>query len=321
MPIVLYDSLTQTKAPMKPPELRRVRLYISAPSGEPREALTALRATALGDVLAKHLMFRGFTVDQDLAELNELSQRLSLLSGPEEAPRLRLGCAIAGLWLQVGAVELPAELLEASGDEVTRYLLLNAQYREPLGLGEELEAGLSAKLSEAERALEYLYATRKRLAALPKERIIDVQTAPAAGLTELPYAVGSALDDDLDLPRALAAVHTFLKAVNELCDAALRKQGKVNRSAVDAADEGLSTIKGLLGLGGGDAARFLRQLRDRRARARGIDMDQVEAKIQARVKARANKDFAAADKLQAELTEQGITLLDHVKGTDWTLLA
>lgn len=324
MPILLHDSLTQTTAPMKPPELRRVRLYVSAPTGDQHEPLTSSRAAAVGDVLTKHLIFRGFTVDQDLAELNELSQRLSLLSGPDESPRLKCGIAIAGLWLQCGPVDLPAALLAGHGDEVTRYLWLSTQYRAPLGaddLNATGEAGLSARLNQAEQALEYLYATKKRLSELPKERVIEVQTAPALGLTDLPYALGSALDADLDVPLALTHVHSFLKAVNELCDAALRKQGKVNRSAVQAAEEGLATIKGLLGLGAEDTTRFLRRVRDRRARARGLDLDQVEAKIQARVKARAHKDFSRADSLQSELTEQGIVLLDHARGTDWTLPA
>ncbi|MDB4986505.1 MAG: Cysteinyl-tRNA synthetase [Myxococcaceae bacterium] len=321
MPIVLHDSLTQTTAPMKPPELRRVRLYVSAPTGDGHDAQLAARARAVGDVLTKHLTFRGFTVDQDLSELNELTQRLSLLSGPDDAPKLKYGCAIAGVWLQVGAVELPAAQLDEQNDEVLRYFLLNAQYREPLVLGEQLAEGLSAKLDQAEQELEYLYATKKRLSDLPKERILDVQTAPAAALTEVPYAIGSALDNDLDLPLALAAAHNFLKAVNELCDAALRKQGKVNRSAVDSAQEGLATIKGLLGLGGDDAARFLRRVRDKRAEARGLDIVDIEAKIRARVKARAGKDFQGADGLQAQLKALGIVLLDHPGGTDWTLPA
>lgn len=306
---------------MKPPELRRVRLYVSAPSGDQHEPLTSSRAAAIGDVLTKHLIFRGFTVDQDLAELNELSQRLSLLAGPDEPPRLKYGVAIAGLWLQVGPVDLPPALLAAHGHEVTRYVWLSTQYRAPLALGETGEAGLSARLNEAEQQLEYLYATKKRLSELPKERIIEVQTAPALALTDLPYALGSALDDDLDIALALTHMQAFLKAVNELCDAALRKQGKVNRSAVEAAQEGLSTLKGLLGLGGEDPTRFLRRVRDRRARERGIDIDQVEKKIEARVKARANKDFSQADRLQTELTAQGVVLLDHARGTDWTLPA
>jgi cysteinyl-tRNA synthetase len=321
MPILLHDSLTQTTAPMRPPELRRVRLYVSAPTGDQHEPLTGSRAAAVGDVLTKHLIFRGFTVDQDLAELNELSQRLSLLSGPQEQPRLKHGVAIAGLWLQVGPVDLPAALLAAHGDEITRYVWLNTQYRAPLGLDDTGEAGLVALLNQAEQQLEYLYATKKRLSELPKERIIEVQTAPALGLTDLPYALGSALDNDLDIALALTHAHAFLKAVNELCDAALRKQGKVNRSAVQAAEEGLSTIKGLLGLGTEDPSRFLRRVRDRRAHARGIDIDQVEAKIQARVKARTNKDFSRADQLQSELTADGIVLLDHARGTEWTLPA
>jgi cysteinyl-tRNA synthetase len=162
---------------------------------------------------------------------------------------------------------------------------------------------------------EFLYTTRKRLTELPPERIIDVQTPPAAALTQVLYAL------DGEPASVREAVHVFLKAVNELCDGALRKQGRVNLSAVQAAQEGFVVLAEQLQLGTEDPAAYLRAVRDARAEARQLDVAAIEAAIRARASARAAKDFATADRLQRELVGQGVVLLDHAQGTDWTLPA
>jgi cysteinyl-tRNA synthetase len=168
-------------------------------------------------------------------------------------------------------------------------------------------------ISEAER--EYLYTTRKRLDDLPPERIINVQTPPAAALTQLLSAVDGERESVRD------AVLAFLKAVNELCDGALRKGGRVNLSAVQAAEEGFAALAEQLELGTEEPAAYLRSVRDARAAARQLDVPAIEAAIRARAAARAAKDFEAADRLQRELRAQGVVLLDHAQGTEWTLPA
>lgn len=166
-------------------------------------------------------------------------------------------------------------------------------------------------LSEAEH--ESLYATRKRLSDVPPERIIDVQTAPVTALR-----LREALDAGV---AAHDGVLAFLKAVNELCDGALRKQGRVNLSAVQAAEEGFSLVAARFELGTDDPASYLRALRDARASALRLDVAAIEEAIRARTVARGAKDFDTADRLQRELLVQGVTLLDHASGTEWTLTA
>lgn len=166
-------------------------------------------------------------------------------------------------------------------------------------------------LSEAEH--EHLYITRKRLIELPPERIIDVQTAPAAALSQ----VLTALDGEPSAVRE--AVQVFLKGVNELCDGALRKQGRVNVSAVEAAEAGFNALAVQLQLGTEDTDAYLRKVRDARAVARKLDVRSVESAIRARAAARKAKDFGTADRLQRELLDKGVVLLDHAQGTDWTL--
>jgi cysteinyl-tRNA synthetase len=168
-----------------------------------------------------------------------------------------------------------------------------------------------AILSDADH--ELLYATQKRLMSLPPERIVEVQTRPPAPIQSLQ----SALKGD---PAAVrAAVLAFLKAINELCDGALRQQGKVNLSAVQAAEDGFAVLAERFALGTEDPTAYLRALRDARAKERNLDVAAIEAMLRARAAARADKDFDAADRLQRELVAQGVVLLDHASGSDWTL--
>ncbi|MBM4280147.1 MAG: hypothetical protein FJ137_05125 [Deltaproteobacteria bacterium] len=162
---------------------------------------------------------------------------------------------------------------------------------------------------------ESLYVARKRLIDLPPERIIDVQTAPPAALKQL----APSLQGESTLVRD--TVLAFVKAVNELCDGVLRKQGKVNRSAVEAAEAGFELLARQLQLGTDDPGTYLRALRNDRAAARKLDVPAIEAAIRARAAARAAKDFATADRLQRELLLQGVILWDHANGSDWTLPA
>jgi cysteinyl-tRNA synthetase len=49
----------------------------------------------------------------------------------------------------------------------------------------------------------------------------------------------------------------------------------------------------------------------------GVDPAEIERQIEARNAARRNKDFAAADRIRAELLARGIELEDTREGTRW----
>ena len=221
---------------------------------------------------------------------------------------------------QPECAELAGLLAEAARDvcepEAVRYWALSLHYRDEGQADDWLHADPRAR---CEQAVAHLAGTLQRLRTLPAGRIVPVQTAPPSVLAAFPVSLRAALEDDLDTPRALAATDAFLSAVNALCDAALSKKGRVNASAVAAAEAGFAAIDALLGLRIARPEAWLRRVRDRQARQRNIDAAAVEAKIAQRASLRAAGDYAAADRVQSELLALGVRLHDGPWGTSWSM--
>jgi cysteinyl-tRNA synthetase len=280
MPFSLYDPHADAIVPFTAEEPPALRL--AATTGP--EGLAELRQQVLEDVLTRQLTFHA----------NE-----------------------PGGALKAALVRFTADALhDAYAPESLRYFLTSVHYREPLAL---VPGDAADPVAESERQLAYIYATRRRLLELPRDRIVPVQTQPADMLAGFSDALSRALDHDLDTPRALAEAHTFLIAVNALCDSVMRKGGRANASAVDSARAGVSSLLGSLGIGAEDPQGFLVRLRNRRAQARGIDVAAVDARVAQRADARAARDFSAADRIQDALIAQGVRLLDGLENNTWTL--
>ena len=177
---------------------------------------------------------------------------------------------------------------------VVRYALGAAHYRSTLDL-------TAASFDEAEAALERIRTFQQRAA-----RVLG--TAVPLVAADIPEAFAAAMDDDLGVPQALAVVHETVRAGNAALDAG-------DRDAAARAFVEVGRMTGVLGMNPADPKW---RPEAGAAEARALDA-LLQAMITQRAQARANKDWAAADRLRDAIAAAGVVLEDGPDGTHWSL--
>jgi cysteinyl-tRNA synthetase len=183
------------------------------------------------------------------------------------------------------------DLLEQGHEpRVIRYLLISVPYRQKLNFTTD---GLHA----SGQAIERIGNTLRRLAHTPP--VEGDGDLAAADIESSREGFRAALGDDLNTARALAELHTLLRAVNTALDGAGLSQAA--RSALDVA---LSEADSVLGVFPEEAA--------------AADADaEIQELVDRRTAARAARDFAAADAIRDQLSEMGVVIEDTPHGTVW----
>jgi cysteinyl-tRNA synthetase len=125
-----------------------------------------------------------------------------------------------------------------------------------------------------------------------------------------------ALDNDLNTSVALSVIGELAKVANEVAAQVARLKKDPNAQAVQqglaaAALQSLDACCKPLGLMQASASDFFARTRARRLKLRNLEEATIEAKVQARIAARAAKDFARGDAIRAELAALGIELQDN----------
>ena len=237
------------------------------------------------------------------------------------------GAELSRFWVHNGFVQINSEKMSKSlGNfftirdilaqfmpETLRYFLLSSHYRSPLDFSFE-------GLEEAEKALRRVYAARQQMAEELAKSKWSASPAPKELVQELDgleAGFSEALDDDLNTAGALGHLFGAVRLAGRLAeDKGLRKsEGARELWTRIAADlESWSTVLGVLGR---EPAEFLAELRTCRAGRKGIDPAQVEARLEERLAARKNKDFAASDRIRDELAALGVEVKDTPQGQAW----
>jgi cysteinyl-tRNA synthetase len=190
----------------------------------------------------------------------------------------------------IGNVLLVRDLLEEAPGEAIRLALLNAHYRSPVDWSDDT-------LDQAARTLDRLYGTLR-----------DLQEVDAGDVSadDPPEEFISALEDDLDTPRALAKLFDLRRSARRATDGDARRSLKRQ----------LLACAGMLGIGQRDPDDwFLERF------GQADDVEEIERLVAERDEARHTRDFAKADRIRDVLTERGIVLEDSADGTRWRVAA
>ena len=185
----------------------------------------------------------------------------------------------------VGNIVLVRDLLEIAPGEAIRLALLNAHYRQPLDWSEQL-------LVETRAKLDRLYGTLREIGGWQGEWH-DMEPDPN---------LIAALEDDLNTPKALAALFEISREAN-------RSEDGKERMQLAARLRASAEIMGLLG--SDPEEWFTSNAID------DLEVTAIRELIKRRDEARAGRDFSTADKIRDDLAEQGIQLQDGEEGTRW----
>jgi cysteinyl-tRNA synthetase len=186
----------------------------------------------------------------------------------------------------------PRDLRENGADPgALRHLFCGTHYRQRLNFSDE-------RLRQAREGIVRLEGLRARLVDLAAGSSAEADRAPEVAALASDFR--EAMDDDLNAPRALAAVFDFARGANRALDGPGWTPG-----AAAAAIEVFDRVMGVLQI-----------LPDERS----VDADLerwVVGLVERRQTARAARDFEAADAIRRELAEKGVELEDTPDGPRW----
>lgn len=176
-----------------------------------------------------------------------------------------------------GNVILLSELFDRYPAESVRYYFLRTHYRSPMDFSWE-------GLDQAHRALSGIY-----------DILYSWDEINWAEEIDLPEEFLSKLNQDLNTPAAITTLHQIANSLEVVSDKA-RTKAKLLRAGQ------------VLGLFNHTPHQW---------RTLGVDKEAVEVLIEARQKARSERNYQEADRIRQQLSDMGIALADGIHGTEW----
>ena len=232
----------------------------------------------------------------------------------ELAQSTAAGQKFANYWLHNGLVNVAgAKMSKSAGNSIlvkdvltesnalaVRYYLGSAQYRSVLDYNEGV-------IEEAEAAIERIAAFLNRAGRkLSKEKLAKSSSKVS---TSLPMKFIDAMNDDLNMPSALAVLHESVRAGNTALD----------KDKLEEAAEAYFAVLGIVNVLNINPLDAIWQNQGSADEALKSLAALVESLIQQRKAARENKDFETSDRIRDQLKIAGITLEDEAGSTNWSL--
>lgn len=186
------------------------------------------------------------------------------------------------------------EISEKYDLQVLRFFMLSAHYRNPLNFSEEL-------MEASRNGLERILTSMERLGELSEKAKGDILTAAEQENVTLADQIvakyEAAMDDDFNTADAISAVFELAKLSNSTADAGSTK------AYVNYLKETNRRLCDVLGI-----------ITERKKET--LDSE-IEEMIEARQKARKERNFALADEIRQQLLDMGIVLEDTREGVKW----
>ncbi len=222
-----------------------------------------------------------------------------------EAAQTRCACGqkLAKYWMHNGFVTVSGEKMSKSlgnsffvkdalkhyDGEILRFYLLSTHYRSELNFNEE-------DLLNSKKRLDKIYRLKKRIypskASNPDK--------------EFERSLIGALEEDLNISKALAVIDDYISISNERLD---KTPSDKNLKRTIAAS--LETVDHLLGVGSKDPFKYFQLGIDEKTK------EKIERLISQRSLAKKERDYEKADRIREELKNMGISIMDTPSGTLW----
>ena len=244
----------------------------------------------------------------------------------ERALSLAAGDAFASYWVHHGLVTIAgtkmgrragnavaaADALLRVRPQELRYYLAHAHYRTTIEYSPQVLRDAAAAYQRIER-----FVSRARhptgqavpsLAALSPAVLSGLSTS-ARSTSALPISFTAAMDDDLGVPAALAAVHATVRDGNYA----------LSTGNLDTAVTCLAQVRAMLAVLGLDPLAPAWRTGDPDGRLRHVVDELVRLALGQREAARARGDYASADSIRDTLEASGVVVEDTAEGTRWEL--
>tara|TARA_B100001123_G_scaffold158943_1_gene183808 strand:+ start:3062 stop:4435 length:1374 start_codon:yes stop_codon:yes gene_type:complete len=211
------------------------------------------------------------------------------------------GEEFAKCWMHTGPLRIDKEKMSKSLDnfitikealkkfpsEAIRFFLISSHYRSPLNYSEE-------GVLEAKASLDRLYTSLIDL---------DLRKENHSDDADIISPFREAMEDDFNVPSALAAFFEIAKSINLAKESGNNKEANVLGATLVHLSEPLGILQ--------------QNVEDYFRLGATLSNEEIQSMIDQRNKARDDKDFELSDKIRDSLLEQGIVLEDTDKGTIW----
>ena len=211
------------------------------------------------------------------------------------------GEEFAKCWMHTGPLRIDKEKMSKSLDnfitikealkkfpsEAIRFFLISSHYRSPLNYSEE-------GVLEAKASLDRLYTSLIDL---------DLRKENHSDDADIISSFREAMEDDFNVPSALAALFEIAKSINLAKESGNNKEANVLGATLVHLSEPLGILQ--------------QNVEDYFRLGATLSNEEIQSMIDQRNKARDDKDFELSDKIRDSLLEKGIVLEDTDKGTIW----